>query len=681
MSGGRADLDLLYVHLLALDCCLSNCTVQLGGQVEETSGVLFDERFLDLHAGSIISDTSVAVVELVANAWDAYATEVEITWPDPKTGACFSIRDNGKGMTPAQFDKRWRKIDYNKLNEEGAQSDPPEEIKDRPPRKAYGRNGRGRHAGFRFSDPYTVRTWRDGTETTYEVRRGTRQPFDVKLLASRADAVGHGTEIRAITPHGVMMSAAEGREILGTRFLADPGFRVAVDGIRVTFEDVPSMLLTETNVEVGPFGNAHLIIIDAAKADRTTRQHGLAWRVKSRLVGSQGWVDFDDERILDGRTTEAKRFQVIISADFLDDAVLPDWSAFNPNSEAWKATRAAVHAEVKRFLSTFTMGRRTEAKATIRQALAREVNKLPPIGRARWNEFVDRVVDECPSISAGEVEQVASILAKLELSNSKYGLIQKLHSMPSGDLDQLNQLLADWTIRTAKIALDEIQTRLSLIQELDAKLRDEAMDEVADLQPLFERSLWVFGPEFESIEFTSNRGMTEVIRKVFGAPLTGTRNRPDFVVVPDGSVGLYSRDSYDAGHDVAGVSRLVVAEIKKVGITIGSDQKQQSWKYVKELMEKGLLAETSEVTCFVLGSKVDLAESGQTTHANGRVVVCPMAYDVFIRRAERRMLGLRDKLRDAPFLQGHDLDGHPIIFQTELDIDDALSGHGPGTGF
>jgi hypothetical protein len=68
------------------------------------SGVLFDERFLDLHAGSIVSDTSVPVVELVANAWDAYATEVAITWPNSRDGTRFSMVDNGKGVgIPADF--------------------------------------------------------------------------------------------------------------------------------------------------------------------------------------------------------------------------------------------------------------------------------------------------------------------------------------------------------------------------------------------------------------------------------------------------------------------------------------------------------------------------------------------------------------------------------------------------
>src|SRR5258708_38143885 len=116
-----------------------------------------------------------------------------------------------------------------------------------------------------------------------------------------------------------------------------------------------------------------------------------------------------------------------------------------------------------------------------------------------------------------------------------------------GDLDNLHKLLKAWNVRTAKIALDEIQTRLKLIEELDQKLRDERMDEVGDLQPLFERSLWVFGPEFESLEFTSNKGMTEVIRKIVGIEQMGSRQRPDFVMLPDGSVGLYSGDAHDIG--------------------------------------------------------------------------------------------------------------------------------------
>jgi len=55
------------------------------------------------------------------------------------------------------------------------------------PREAYGRNGKGRQAAFRFGDPYRVRTWRDGVEVVFEVRRGGARPFEIMLLKSRSD--------------------------------------------------------------------------------------------------------------------------------------------------------------------------------------------------------------------------------------------------------------------------------------------------------------------------------------------------------------------------------------------------------------------------------------------------------------------------------------------------------------
>jgi hypothetical protein len=97
--------------------------------------------------------------------------------------------------------------------------------------------------------------------------------------------------------------------------------------------------------------------------------------------------------------------------------------------------------------------------------------------------------------------------------------------------------------------------------------------------------------------------MTEVIRKLFGSDEQGSRQRPDFVMLPDGSVGFYSRDSHDLGHEVDGVAHLALAEIKKPGVRIG--QKGQAWRYVKELIQRGFVKDSTPVTCFVLGSAIE----------------------------------------------------------------------------
>jgi hypothetical protein len=637
---------------------------------EPEQTVLFDERFLDRYAGPIISDPAVAIVELVANAWDAFATRVDIIWPKRTEGIPFSIADNGKGMTSEQFERKWKTLDYNRIVDEGTKSVPPTDLTGVPARNVYGRNGKGRHAAFKFSDPYRVRTWRDGKEFIYEVRRGTSQPFDVKKIDLQSDVEGHGTEISATTSDGVALDAAAAREVVGTRFLADPNFVVSIDGTLVTFDDIPKHNIQRHEIEIPGLGKVDLVIIDSQKADRTTRQHGIAWRVKTRLVGTPGWIGFDHERILDGRTSEAKRFQFIVSADLLDDAVQSDWSGFKSDHVAWNTTQTLVHAKIREYLSNFSAERRRDAKVSIRESNVSTVQKLPPVGRERWNQFVDAVIDNCPSISTDEVGKVSGILANLELANSKFGLVSKLHDLPPGDLDALNQLLNDWTVRLAKDALDEIQTRLKLIEDLDKKLRDEASDEVGDLQPLFERSLWVFGPEFESLEFTSNRGMTTVIQQIFGVQAVGSRLRPDFVILPDSSVGLYSRDAHDLGHDVDGVARLVIAEIKKPSVTIGSNEKGQAWRYAKELIDRGLITDATKTTCYVLGSKIEATERGERTEWDNRVTIIPMTYDVFVRRAEARMLGLRKKLKEAPFLKEHGVNGEAFLDSPQASASD-----------
>lgn len=624
--------------------------------MSDDASLFFDNRFLERHAGSIIQDPAIAIVELVANAWDAWATRVDIVWPEAGSDRYFEIEDNGKGMSEAQFRLRWRTLDYDRVRTQGKQSLPPPELGGLQPREPYGRNGKGRHAAFRFGEAYEVRTWRDGIEVTFEVRRSASQPFLIERIAMREEVPGHGTVISSINPLPMGMSAEAAREVIGTRFLADPNFTVTINGTRITFDDVPEHQLSTIDIDVPGYGVAHLIIIDTQKADRTTRQHGIAWRVNNRLVGKPGWTGFDQERLLDGRSSEAKRFIFIARADFLGDDVLPDWSGFWPNNAGWRTTQAAVHAKIREYLNEANADRRRDAKETVRENLGATVSKLPPVSRDRWNEFVDQVVDTCPSMNLETVEQVAGVLANLELSTSKYALITKLHDMKPGDLDELYAILADWTVRTAKLALDEIQTRLKLIAELDAKLHDETMDEVADLQPLFERSLWVFGPEFESLEFTSNRGMTTVINKIFGKNQKGSLQRPDFVMLPDGSVGFYSRDSHDLGGEVDGVARLVITEIKKPGVIIGGKEKNQPWRYVEELLDKGILTDAATVTCYVLGSQIKSTEAGIDTKYDGRVTIIPMTYATFVKRAEKRMLGLREKLKDAPFLHTHGLD-------------------------
>ncbi len=235
--------------------------------------------------------------------------------------------------------------------------------------------------------------------------------------------------------------------------------------------------------------------------------------------------------------------------------------------------------------------------------------------------------------------KLSEVVANLEQAKSGYALLHKLSELEPDQLDDLHKILEDWTLDMAKQVLDEIGRRLKLVEELRLRIFDKDTREVQDLQPLFEKGLWIFGPEFETIEYTSNEGMTRVVQALFKQKgMKGSRNRPDFVVLPDGTSGLYSYPRYDEQSGEVGTDRLVVVELKKPSVKVSEKQKAQCWKYVKELYEKGLLqTKVSLVRCFVLGSQVDDLESSARTE-NGRYRRDP-ALDVFCRAGAREEAG------------------------------------------
>ena len=81
-------------------------------------GTLFEENYLQRTHKTLTTNPEIALTELVANAWDAGATTVNITIPG-EYGQRLVIEDNGIGMTYAEFSERWLRLGYNRLQHQG----------------------------------------------------------------------------------------------------------------------------------------------------------------------------------------------------------------------------------------------------------------------------------------------------------------------------------------------------------------------------------------------------------------------------------------------------------------------------------------------------------------------------------------------------------------------------------
>lgn len=211
---------------------------------------LFEEDYLLRTLGRIARDPYVALTELVANAWDAGAFRVDVEIPDARDGELV-VKDDGTGMTPAQFRERWMKLAYNRVKHQGRKAEFPPERSDRH-RPAYGHNGVGRHGLLCFADFYSVETHRDGRAVRFLVAtRSGENPFALEKEEELGKSDRHGTTLRArLTRH--LPSADRVRSVLAGTFLADPEFAVFVNGRNLPRTALGGYINQET-LSIGPF--------------------------------------------------------------------------------------------------------------------------------------------------------------------------------------------------------------------------------------------------------------------------------------------------------------------------------------------------------------------------------------------------------------------------------------------
>lgn len=601
----------------------------------------FSTSFLRDHAGHIISDPKAAVTELIANAYDAGATVIDITWPDDEAGH-FAISDNGTGMTPLEFNRRWKRLSYERLKEQGSDVEFPPAVPKRR-RTAFGRNGKGRHAAFCFADTYTVETRKDGNYLVVRVSitDGGDTPFSAQTEVQESDLLTTtGTTISAELIRG-MLSESELLEVIGTRFIVDPSFAIQLNGRPVKLFDLQK-LKTET-IAVDPYGSVDIHILDVATADRSAKLKGLTWWVNDRMVGEPSWEGLDGEgSILDGRTSEAKRFSFIIQAPMLREEVKSDWSGFHATTRSDavnRIVRSFVTNKIYEALADTRKARKKTALDENRQIL----RELPHHSKQIVAQFVEEVQEHCPRLSDQDLSRTVEIYAKLEQTRTGYDILKKLANCSPDDLDGWNAIMEQWTATNAALVLNELGERLRLLAKLQELVNNRRADEVHDLQPLFERGLWMFGPEYEAVDFRSNRGMSEVIGRFFNRPEEQTsRRRPDFVALSDCSIGAYAADEYAENGEAFGYRKVLIVELKRGGFTITQKETDQARDYIKEIRAAGCVNRNTRVEAYILGSSLE--EGLEEATFGSASFMRPMRYDTLLTRAHVRTFHLQRKI-------------------------------------
>jgi len=202
-------------------------------------------RIID-HLGIQMYQSPVAAIaELVANAWDAEATEVRITLPkESGEGGQIIVEDNGLGMTFDECQSRYLNVGYGRRGKDAAQASG--DLK----RPVLGRKGIGKFAGFGIARVIDVETISKGTGelTVFELdygrlRGGDEEKYvaenaDIPVLRHEGPAPGRKGEHRTVLtlktltlsrrPNSAQFAQSLARRYLLHQRAAD--FKVFVDG-------------------------------------------------------------------------------------------------------------------------------------------------------------------------------------------------------------------------------------------------------------------------------------------------------------------------------------------------------------------------------------------------------------------------------------------------------------------
>lgn len=631
---------------------------------EELLLPIFGSHFLDDHARTLISDPKIALIELIANCWDAGANRVDIIWPKESKPDLIEIKDDGTGMTYDEFVYRWRALNYNRKEAQGDEVIFPPDNK-QSKRKAYGTNGKGRHSMFCFSNKYTVETWKDDICNVFLVTRLQgieKTPFLIKLT-KQIPQKGHGTIISTELSRGESYVGVPAvKDLIGSKFITDPGFLIYVNEDYVERTDIKHF---ETrDIPIKNIGTILLHCVDSQKTGRTSRQHGVAWWVNKRLIGEPSWRGFDDFSYLDRRTAEARRYTFIVEADVLVDEVKEDWGDFKDTEKANNVKSIAREHVLEWLRELMKDVHKSRKKAAI--LINREgLKKLTTESRYHIGKFIDEIQAKVTVIEDKVLNATIEVLSKLEQSRSGFALLEQLSKLNPNDIDALNKILEDWTVQEARIVLDELGRRLKVIESLESLVENPSSDELHELQPLFEKGLWIFGPEYESIQYTSNKSLSTVLKKLIGDKEVKSktpRKRPDFIALPDSSIGIYSRDSFDEKGDVSGLEKILILEIKRGGFVINSEAMRQVDDYASEIRKSGKVKRDTQIDAFVLGTEIaedarDPMRKGDPIHTR----IQSETYSTTLRKAHARTFYLLKKLEEAKETELYDKEIEEVL--------------------
>lgn len=485
-----------------------------------TGGVLLPGRNADelilTFAGNVVKHLGVqmyagrpvpAIAELISNAWDADANEVDITlplneaWNTGNPDHCIKVEDTGNGMTWDMVRDAYLDVGRDRREEEKT---------DRSPggRLLQGRKGVGKLAGFGIADVLEIQTVHKANDPSIKEKALIWFKLDLADLSKIKHKPAPATIIYAgpvsKAPKGarttkgttvILRKLHERKAINPDRFhhsmaqrflLIGPKFQVKVNDEELRDEDISLQWNWPKKgwekEEVPGYGPVEYWIgfTETPRKQNEGEQSGILIYTREKV--SQEATFFEISGGVTGQ--HGLRYMVgKVKAEWLDKSYkTADLIATHRGSIAWESPEGEAFQEwgqrtLKKYLAEWAKLRTEVREKQIQEvhpAVMARIERLSPAYKDVALQFVDKF--KTVEMEANEFEDILSwFLDALENATLR-SILQKLRSTSIKDLQELDELLSRMEVRTAVTLLQIIDSNLAAIEALEKMHRENAKE-------------------------------------------------------------------------------------------------------------------------------------------------------------------------------------------------------------
>lgn len=463
-----------------------------------------------------------ALKELIDNAWDAEASRVEITIPEPMSRDAVIVEDNGSGMTLNELQNEYLNVARNRRDRSG-------DVTPKLKRKVKGRKGIGKFAGLMFATSMKLDTWTRGKLSSFCLDKLLLESYDalpempLDIIETGISDALHGTRISLTELNQTQKFLNEHmlKQVLLADYGREDGFSIVINGKLLDVDDLQGQYIEQAISFNGSEVKFRCTVTDQK---RKIRKPGITVRIDGKVVGDPSFFGLDRADDIPRKLLEKCYGEVELTG--CSDDVTADWGAIIEGSATEKELIAAIQPILREQLKSVFGQEIHLAQARLRKAAKDRISKLPENRRQFADQAIKRILDRFYQEPEDKLEPIVNVLLDALERNDYRVVLEHINDAKHSEVGRFAEALEEFGFVELALVAEQAVNRLRFLDYLDdICAKKETLE--SHVHKAIEKNLWLFGIQYSL--FSSNITLKKQIETYLGNKYIGERSdkRPD----------------------------------------------------------------------------------------------------------------------------------------------------------